>query len=342
VGSFTGPDADDDGQQMLAERWDGTRWQQVPGPAVAHMDEVLNGVSATSASDAWAVGFTRRILAAARSPLAAHWDGAAWTFVPVPNTAGGAKSVFNAVAAITPSNAWAVGRAKDAHALVEHWDGTAWTVVPVPAPTPPPGWTFTSANLTGISARSATDIWAVGSFNANQSTSTQARTLAMHFDGTAWTVVPTPTGTTVTVNTELKGVTAVAANDVWSVGQASSSIGATIPNPLVIQHWNGRVWSTVATPALQGDLTGVAARSATDVWAVGDLVDGSGTIPTDRTLTLHWNGSAWSVVDSPNGASGDSLLNGVSATPGGGDLWAAGFNLLAPSTYRTLVLRNTP
>jgi hypothetical protein len=57
---------------------------------------------------------------------------------------------------------------------------------------------------------------------------------------------------------------------------------------------------------------------------------------------MHWNGSTWSRVDSPNGASGNSLLTGVSATPGGGDVWAAGLDVLGPSAPRTLILRNTP
>jgi hypothetical protein len=342
VGSFTGPDADADGQQMLTARWDGTQWQKVPAPAVLHQDETLNAVSASSADEAWAVGVTRVVSAAARSPLAIHWNGAAWTIVPVPNTTGSAKSMFNGVATFGPGNAWAVGRGKDAHALVEHWDGASWTVAPVPTPAVPPGWTFVSATLTGISARSATDIWAVGSATANKGVSTQTRTLALHYDGTSWKITPTPTDAAVTINTVLNGVTAVAANDVWSVGKASTINGTTVPNALVIQHWNGTAWSSVTTPAFQGGLTGVAARSATDVWAVGSFFDNSGTTPAGGTLTMHWNGSAWSKVDSPNGASGASILSGASATPGGGDVWAAGFDVLGASTYRTLVLRNTP
>jgi hypothetical protein len=342
VGSFTGADADAEGQQMLTERWDGTQWRQVPAPSVPHQDETLNAVSAGSADEAWAVGTTRVVSAAARSPLAVHWNGASWTIVPVPNTTGGSKSMFNGVATLGPDNAWAVGRGKDAHPLVEHWDGTSWTIAAVPAPPVPSGWTFAGATLTGISARSATDIWAVGSVTANRDVSTQTRTLALHYDGTSWKITPTPSNASLTVDTVLNAVTAVAPNDVWSVGRFSTIDGTTVPNALVVQHWNGTAWSSVTVPAFQGGLNGVAARSATDVWAVGDFSDSTGTTPVARTLTLHWNGSAWSKVDSPNGGSGDSIVNGVSATPGGGDVWAAGFDLLAPSTYRTLILRNTP
>jgi hypothetical protein len=340
VGSFTGADADAEGQQMLTVRWDGRQWRQVPAPAVLHQDETLNAVSASSADDAWAVGTTRIVSAAGRSPLAVHWNGTAWTIVPTPNSSGSSKSMFNGVAALGPDDAWAVGRGKDAHALVEHWNGTAWTVVPVPAPTVPPGWTFASAALTGVSARTATDIWAVGSVTANRSGSTQTRTLALHYDGTSWTITPTPADATVTVSTVLNAVTAVGRDDVWSVGTLSTSNGATLPGRLVIQHWNGRIWSSVTAPALQGELAGVTARSPDDVWAVGDIADTTGPTPAGGTLTLHWDGSAWSRVASPNGASGSSLLTAVGATPGGGDVWAAGFDVLGPSAYRTLVLRD--
>src|SRR5689334_3789544 len=56
----------------------------------------------------------------------------------------------------------------------------------------------------------------------------------------------------------------------------------------------GLAWQIVPTSNATA-LYGVAAVTATDVWAVGqDYTAGS------LTLTMHWNGSAWSVVPSPN------------------------------------------
>jgi hypothetical protein len=44
------------------------------------------------------------------------------------------------------------------------------------------------------------------------------------------------------------------------------------------------------------NLMALTVISANDIWAVG-----SGRIgDEDATLTLHWNGSAWSFVSSPN------------------------------------------
>jgi hypothetical protein len=94
----------------------------------------------------------------------------------------------------------------------------------------------------------------------------------------------------------------------------------------------------VASPTVASNdtLTGVAARSATDIWAVGFRQDHGGAIPIDRTLTEHWNGSAWSVVPSPNVGANDNLLNGVSATTG--DVWTVGSSEVFD---HTLALRET-
>src|SRR5690242_5087703 len=59
-------------------------------------------------------------------------------------------------------------------------------------------------------------------------------------------------------------------------------------------------WSVVSSPNVWFDgnqLTAVAAISANDVWSVGyDFPDGG----SETTITEHWNGSQWSVVNSPN------------------------------------------
>src|SRR5436305_126985 len=59
-------------------------------------------------------------------------------------------------------------------------------------------------------------------------------------------------------------------------------------------------WSVVPSPNVGSSTNvfqGVAAVSASDVWAVGDFVNSSGN---DQTLTEHWNGHKWKVVPSPN------------------------------------------
>jgi hypothetical protein len=277
VGHFTAPDPDDDGLNMLTERWNGSTWTQVGAPAVLHQDESLLAVSASSATDAWAVGFTKTVGAAGRFPLAVHWNGSAWAVVPTPTLTGGSKSTLNGVAALSPTNAWAVGRGRNAAALAEHWNGTAWSVVQVPTPAG-----AASSQLSGISALSANDIWAVGSVTSVVGTSVQTRTLTEHWNGTAWSIVPSRNATTSNL------------------------------------------------------LTGVAAVAGTNVWTVGYTITTDGTNQPDKTLIEHWNGSAWSVVPSPNVGGNDNLLNGVGAASG--DVWTVGSSEV---TAHTLALRET-
>lgn len=85
-------------------------------------------------------------------------------------------------------------------------------------------------------------------------------------------------------------------------------------------------WNIVPSPSPdpRGNLlTGVAAVSPSDVWAVG----GSGGRYSNglrNTLVEHWDGSSWSVVASPNPGSGLNELTGVAAG-GPDDVWAVGY-----------------
>src|SRR5206468_9107024 len=82
-------------------------------------------------------------------------------------------------------------------------------------------------------------------------------------------------------------------------------------------------WEVVSSPNVgtsDNQLRGVAAVSANDVWAVGDYSNGTGH---QQTLVEHWNGTAWSVVPSPNVGTGHNVLNGVAAVSAN-DVWAVG------------------
>jgi len=230
---------------------------------VLHRDESLLAVGASSSSDAWAVGFTKTVGAAGRNPLAVHWNGSSWTIVPTPTLTGGAKSTLNGVAALSPNNAWAVGKGRNGAALAEHWNGTAWSVVPVPTPAG-----SASSQLSGISALSPSNLWAVGSVTTVVGTTVQARTLVEHWNGSTWSIVRSRNATSSNL---LTGVAAVAANDVWAVGYTITTDGTNQPDRTLIEHWNGTTWSVVASPNVGANdnlLNGVSATTG-DVWAVG-------------------------------------------------------------------------
>src|SRR5258708_23284007 len=57
VGQFQAT-GDDAGLQILAERWDGTSWRQVPTPSIVRQDERPLGVSPSGPNHASALGNT--------------------------------------------------------------------------------------------------------------------------------------------------------------------------------------------------------------------------------------------------------------------------------------------
>jgi hypothetical protein len=333
VGNFIGPN-DDDGQVMLAEHWNGTAWSQVPTPNVFRFDEKLNAVSAAAADDVWAVGSTNRTGFAHTDPLAAHWDGKQWTIVPTPVTTGGSKSILFGVANLGRDNAWAVGRSEANRALVEHWDGSAWTIVPVPDPTVPAGNTFAGTTLTAVSARAANDIWAVGYAQGAQGTNANMFTLTMHWNGSTWTILPSPNPAVPTpsgVRQALNGVVEISPNDAWAVGNTTDISGFQPSRPIAL-HWNGLAWSVSPLPNLGsgGTLSAVTASSPTSVWAAGS--------PGGTTTVLHWNGTSWAPEVTPGT---DPLLKGIAAVPGPAtEVWAAGFTLPAGGGYHTFAVHH--
>ncbi len=59
----------------------------------------------------------------------------------------------------------------------------------------------------------------------------------------AWSVVASPNATP--GNNELHAVASISANDVWAVGTSENTLGN---DQTLILHWDGTVWSIVASP----------------------------------------------------------------------------------------------
>ena len=148
-----------------------------------------------------------------------------WSTVASPNV-GTSTNFLNGVAAISAKNVWAVGTEGNGNGgftLVEHWAGTQWKVVASPNV-----HGSTSDSLSGVAAVAANNIWAVGNYN---DASNSQQTLIEHWNGTNWSIVPSPS------KGQLYGVTALAANNVWAVGSFAGM--STNGYQTVIEHWNG-------------------------------------------------------------------------------------------------------
>jgi hypothetical protein len=72
--------------QTLVARWNGTVWQQAASPNTAvSQHNILNSVAATSASNAWSVGFTASAsTGTGYQTLILHWNGTGWTDMTSP------------------------------------------------------------------------------------------------------------------------------------------------------------------------------------------------------------------------------------------------------------------
>ena len=343
VGTYPNPTTG--ASETLVLRWNGTGWSKVASPNPGGtkklcglcIENSLSSVSAHSAIDAWAVGSYENPTTQAAETLVLHWNGSSWSQVASPNPGGTTSSSsgngLSGVSANSATDVWAVGFYSNqttgaTQTLVVHWNGTSWSKVASPNPA---GSTSSSDfNIpSGVSAQSASNVWAVGAYdnpttNANQ-------TLVLHWNGTRWSMVASPSpGATGNPYGAcfLERVSAESPTDAWAVG--------CYPNPTtnafetLVLHWNGTRWSQVASPTPGGNdfltgLNGVSARSATDAWAVGNY--SNQTTGATETLVLHWNGTRWSQVASPNPGgtttSSSNGLKGVSAHSAT-DVWAVG------------------
>jgi hypothetical protein len=167
---------------------------------------------------------------------------------------------------------------------------------------------FNNSTFAATAAIADNDIWAVGSSTSN---GTQ-EPLAVHFDGTSWSIVTTPA---LPKGGSFADLTAVATNDVWAVGLQNT--GSSINT--LIEHWNGASWGLVSGPTLPNGayLSAVAAVSPNNVWAAGDV-----NVSKEGILVEHWDGSSWSILSSPSFA-GVGPIYDISADASNG-VWAAG------------------
>jgi hypothetical protein len=313
--------------QTLIEQWNGSAWctMTTPDPGGPAEPNTLYSVAATSATNAWAVGYYGS--STGDHTLILHWDGTAWTQVPSPNPSDLEQNHLFSVAATSATNAWAVGSYATNNvtvSLILHWDGTAWTQVPSPDPGP-------YDTLSKVAATSPVSAWAVGQYGS------PTQTLALRWNGVAWVHVHTPNvgGTTAGHATRFQGVAATSASNAWAVGDYNGDQG----DGALIAHWNGTAWRKVPSPGLgrlhYGTLAAVAVTSATNAWAAGYYQVGL----ADRTLIAHWDGTAWKKITTPNPGTADDGLSAVAATSPT-NAWAVGYcATTAPvEPARTLIL----
>jgi len=256
-------------------KYDGSQWNFTQSP-ISDTNLSLTAVDMLAVDIGWAVG---------KKPddsgnVMLRWNGSVWAQVSLPLT-----SPLNAVATISPVDAWAVGNS----GVILHWNGGTWD--PVPSPT--------TNTLTGLTMLSKNNGWAVG-FGGT----------ILRWDGNTWSARTSP------ISTDLFAVDAASNKTIETVGvslldykpQATSSWqvmnkpaattiramsllsdndGWAVGNDGAILHWQNGTWIAATSP-VTANLTAVDVLSANDAWAVG------------TRHILHYTGT-WNIVNNPTG-----------------------------------------
>jgi hypothetical protein len=184
---------------------------------------------------------------------------------------------------------------------------SAWVVAPPP--------TFSESAevvLTGVTVVAPDDVWVVGAW-----TTDMRRTLAVHWNGSRWSLEPTPDPADETSIAGLNAVDAVGPDDIWAVGDIESPNAAVKIAPLLV-HYDGVAWTEQPGPAeLTGELTDIDLLTAAEGWAVGT--------GNSRPLILRRTAGQWQQSPVPPLAVPSSLASVFAVSPT--DAWAVGAQL---------------
>lgn len=150
------------GPAAMMVRWDGSEWSQYDLTQVVDSQQFssITSLDALTSDDAWAAGYDYDLSRQVTIPLILHWDGSAWSNIPVPTFEHSAE--LRGITAKSPTEVYAAGTQADAdgypHALILRWDGSAWSVIPEPELTDFGTWFRTMTTVDG-------EVWAAGQSN---------------------------------------------------------------------------------------------------------------------------------------------------------------------------------
>ncbi len=322
----------------LAMHWDGTAWTITPTPNLAQpLNDLLKKVTAIDSDNVWAIG-------GHGNAYSLRWDGNQWSEVDIPPIVNRGSVVSNNLqdlASTSSSDIWAVGSMDSLEGgfwtLTVHWNGTEWLQVPSPNKTGPGGSPVYTQALNSVVALAPNDVWAAGYYLVGN----DQHTLIQHWDGTKWSIVPSPDGPT--GDGVLHGISASGPNDIWAVGEYDNPSFGVLGKGLTM-HWDGTSWTVFIPPNPSpwevNPLYSVVAVAPNDAYAVGSWSTAAQGL---STYVVHWDGAGWTQVSSeniPGFTTGWHLLHDITKDSAGG-LWTAGVKQASfGSTNFTLVERS--
>jgi hypothetical protein len=269
-------------------------WVMVPTSPVGPGTHQVLGIAGVGGDEVWVVGTFYDPAADNLAALALRRSNGAWTATSPPALPGG--DVMKSVDGFAPGDVWAVGG--DGLAYAFHYDGAAWSGATLPKPGP----LEAGISVDDVLALAPDDVWAVGHYD--ETLTAELRTATWHWDGAAWSVVPSPNAPrpgggvypSTLASIAAAGPDALIAVGEWRVGNTWL--------PLAMR-WDGAAWTLLAPPASaahgDGRLRSVSARSAQEVWAVGTCGDATGVVGGGfgEAFALRFNGTAWTEIAVP-------------------------------------------
>ena len=312
----------------------------------------LFAVSCRSSSWCLAVGSISdtALPGAVQRPLVERWDGSRWTYEGTPEPAGTTGGALTAVACVSERGCVAVGWFTNAHGsrlgLVERWNGSSWSI-DARAPSGPglDGVSCPSVGFCVAVGGSVFESWKGSRWSLRRSLkgavlaavscvsrracaavgSRHRKTLAEWFDGSRWSIEPTPNpaapgfGRGTSHARKLTSVSCTSARACTAVGAAMSysSDGNGEQDITLALRWDGRSWTREPSPTAFLRFRAVSCTSSTACLALGDDA---------QPKAYAWNGSRWKAVRDPSGVPtgagwvgtspgpGAPFLNGVSCT----------------------------
>jgi hypothetical protein len=225
------------GTRALIEHWNGKTWSIVPSPNPHGKTDVrLSGIACPTSLSCDAVGDYST--SSWDRTLVERWSGKNWSIVASPSPSGlDAVDLLIGVACPTSASCYAVGLFETRSPggapkpLIEHWNGTSWSVMSSAIPS---GIAYQTV-LVGVTCTSDSRCYAVGDrFPYGQ----PFKTLIERWNGTSWSVAPSPSPSMLGSFSLLVGVACPTAKNCHAVGVGYPG------KPLAVR-WDGKTWAIV-------------------------------------------------------------------------------------------------
>ncbi len=319
-------------QVTLAETWNGKSWalRSPPNPPSAKTSQLV-AVSCASPQSCVAVG-TYTLSHDVYEGISDLWDGSTWTSMKIAHLPS-AGTMFGDVSCFTVRDCVAVGmylnsNTDDWETLAELWQGSGWQAQQTPQATG-----SIVDDLQGVSCISQSECTAVGYYiNGNGVGNSLGATLAEAWNGSAWTIQPTPNPKGLNL-ADLESVSCTSATACTAVGSFDRN---GVNDIALAEVWNGSEWTlqpTVNPKTATSLMSGVACPVQSECIAAGSSEAKFG--PSVPLLEVRGD-TSWKQVQVPVlDGTASSILQSVSCGSTTACMAVGSFKV-SPSTTATL------